>query len=144
MTTQMPRFLDIEASSLSNTSYPIEIAWSDGQGNIESYLINPNPIGEWTDWDYYAQHEIHGISRAMCSEKGIHPEQMCDLMSQSIKVREAIYADGGKFDENWIDVLYGAGSTLGYAQFYVPHSDTVMLPLLMQVEPDEKKRWRLY
>ena len=44
MTTQMPRFLDIEASSLSNTSYPIEIAWSDGQGNIESYLINPYPI----------------------------------------------------------------------------------------------------
>jgi len=81
MTTQMPRFLDIEASSLSNISYPIEIAWFDGQGNIESYLISPNPIGEWTDWDYYAQHEIHGISRAMCSEKGIHSELMCQHYS---------------------------------------------------------------
>jgi len=40
MQIQMPRFLDIEASSLSNISYPIEIAWSDEKGNIESHLIN--------------------------------------------------------------------------------------------------------
>jgi len=68
----MPRFLDIEASSLSNSSYPIEIAWSDENENIESYLINPELIEEWTDWDFYSEHEIHGISRAMCSEKRIH------------------------------------------------------------------------
>jgi len=144
MQIQMPRFLDIEASSLSNASYPIEIAWSDEKGNIESYLISPNLIEEWTDWDFYAEHKIHGISRAMCSEKGIHPEKMCALMSQSIKAGESIYADGGQFDENWIDVLYGAGSTLGYAQFIVIHSDTVMLPLLEQVEFDEATRLKLY
>jgi len=65
-------------------------------------------------------------------------------MSQSIKAKELIYADGGEFDANWIDVLYGAGSNLGYAQFVVTHSDTVMLPLLAEVEPDEKIRWQLY
>jgi len=32
MKIQMPRFLDIEASSLSDASYPIEIAWSDAKG----------------------------------------------------------------------------------------------------------------
>jgi len=140
----MPRFLDIEASSLSNASYPIEIAWSDEKGNIESYLISPNLIEEWTDWDFYAEHKIHGISRAMCSEKGIHPKQMCDLMSRSINAGELIYADGGEFDKNWVDVLYGAGSKIGYAQFIVTHSDTVMLPLLEQVEVDEGKQLKLY
>jgi len=144
MPIQIPRFLDIEASSLSDSSYPIEIAWSDEKGDIESHLINPYAIEEWTDWDFYAEHKIHGLSRFMCRELGIHPEKMCDLMSQSIKAREPIYADGGEFDANWIDVLYGAGSTLGYAQFIVIHSDTVMLPLLMQVEPDEDKRLKLY
>jgi len=140
----MPRFLDIEASSLSNTSYPIEIAWSDEKGDIESHLINPYAIEEWTDWNFYAEHKIHGLSRFMCRELGIHPEKMCDLMSRSIKAGEPVYADGGEFDENWIDVLYGAGSTLGYAQFIMIHSDTVMLPLLEQVEPDEDKRLKLY
>jgi len=144
MSLIIPRFLDVEANSLSDTSYPIEIAWSDEQGNIESQLINPYAIEEWTDWDFYAQHEIHGISRAMCREEGVHPEEMCALMSQSINPGELIYADGGRFDVNWVDVLYGAGSRLGYAQFVVTHSDTVMLPLLMQVETDNKKRWQLY
>jgi len=144
MQIQMPRFLDIEASSLSDASYPIEIAWSDDKGNIESHLINPYSIEEWTDWDFYAEHKIHGLSRLLCREIGVHPEKMCDLMSQSIKAREPIYADGGEFDANWIDVLYGAGSTLGYAQFIVTHSDTVMLPLLEQVETDEDKRLKLY
>ncbi len=140
----MPRFLDVEASSLSDSSYPIEIAWSDKQGNIESQLINPYAIEAWTDWDFYAQHEIHGISRAMCREEGIHPEDMCVLMSQSINPGEFIYADGGEFDERWVDVLYGAGSQIGYAKFAIKHSNAVMLPLLMKVEPDHKKRWQLY
>jgi len=66
----MPRFLDIEASSLNDASYPIEIAWSDEKGNIESHLINPYAIEEWTDWDFYAEHKIHGLSRFMCRELG--------------------------------------------------------------------------
>jgi len=144
MQIQMPRFLDIEASSLSDASYPIEIAWSDDKGNIESHLINPYAIEEWTDWDFYAEHKIHGLSRFMCRELGIHPEKMCDLMSQSIKAGELIYADGGEFDANWIDVLYGAASKLGYTQFIVTHSNTVMLPLLEQVEFDEATRLKLY
>jgi len=140
---QLPRFLDIEASSLGMDSYPIEIAWSDHQGNIESYLINPYLVDEWIDWDYNAQ-QIHGITRKQCREEGISPNWLCNRMSQSIKPGEIIYADGGVFDENWVDVLYGAGSLLGYAQFRITHSDSVMLPLLMNIEYDEKKRWTLY
>ncbi|MCF7971152.1 MAG: hypothetical protein K9L22_08330 [Methylococcaceae bacterium] len=142
----MPRFLDVEASSLSMDSYPVEIAWSDPLGKIESYLINPYAIEAWTDWDYNSQ-QIHGISRKQCREDGLHPEQLCRIMSQSIQPGETIYADGGNFDANWVDILYEYGndrSGFKYAQFYIKHSDEVMFPLLTAVEPDEKKCWQLY
>lgn len=58
----MPYFLDCEASSLSHKSYPIEIAWSDQQGNIESHLINTNKYPEdYTDWESEAE-KTHGLS----------------------------------------------------------------------------------
>jgi hypothetical protein len=142
-TIMMPRFLDVEASSLSMDSYPIEIAWSNASGVIESHLINPYVVEEWVDWDFNAQ-QIHGISRKQCREEGVHPSWLCNRMDQVIKPGEILYADGGAFDENWVDVLYGEGSLLGYAQFRIVHSDTVMLPLLMKIERDEKKRWQLY
>jgi hypothetical protein len=139
----MPRFLDVEASSLGMDSYPIEIAWSDPSGAIECHLINPYTIEEWTDWDYNAQ-QIHGISRKQCREEGIAPEQLCKLMDQSIMPGEILYADGGAFDENWIDVLYGEGTSHGYARFRVIHTDTIMIPLLTKIEADDHKRWQLY
>lgn len=139
----MPRFLDVEASSLGVNSYPIEIAWSDHLGNIESHLINPYAIEEWTDWDYNAQ-QMHGISRKQCREEGIHPERMCKIMSESIWPGEVIFADGLPLDDYWVDTLYGAGSALGYAKFRIVHSDQVMIPLLMKIEFDDRNRWQLY
>jgi len=139
----IPRFLDVEASSLSMDSYPIEVAWSDKQGKIESHLINPYSVEYWTDWDFNAQ-QIHGISRKQCREKGVHPRFLCGRMSKSIEPGETIYADGGPFDEGWVDVLFGEGSDLGYAKFKIIHSDTVMLPLLQKIESDNRKCWQLY
>jgi len=124
-------------------SYPIEIAWSDNYGKIESHIINPYEIEYWTDWDYNAQ-QIHGISRKQCREEGVHPMFLCERMSESINPSEVIYADGGSIDEGWIDVLFGEGSDIGYAQFKIIHSDAVMLPLLQKIETDEKKCWQLY
>ncbi len=144
MSLMLPRFLDIEASSLNADSYPIEIAWSNAFGDIECHLINPDTVEIWTDWDFYAQDEIHGISKAMCHASGLHPQEICALMDQSIKSGEIIYADGGRYDENWVDVLYGAGSECGFANFKIVHSDAVMLPLLKKIEPDNRKCWYLY
>ncbi|HEY8159127.1 MAG TPA: hypothetical protein VIF10_10545 [Methylobacter sp.] len=133
----------MEASSFNKTSYPIEIAWSDSGGAIETHLINPDGIQDWTDWDFHAE-QIHGISRQLCRESGVHPKSLCRRMSQSIAPGELIYADGGQYDQDWIDVLYGAGSKLGFSQFKVIHSDSIMLPLLSSTESDSGKRWQLY
>jgi hypothetical protein len=139
---RIPRFLDVEASSFHKHSYPIEIAWSDPDGAIETHLINPDGINDWTDWDFHAE-QIHGISRKLCRESGVHPKSLCRRMSQSIAPGELIYADGGQIDQDWIDVLFGAGSALGFSQFKVIHSDSIMLPLLSS-ESDSGKSWRLY
>lgn len=140
---KLPRFLDIEASSLSMDSYPIEIAWSDQAGKIESYLINPVTVNEWTDWDYNAQ-QMHGISRKRCQEEGVHPEFLCQRMNQSFRSGEVIYADGIPYDEWWIENLYAVGSVDGFAEFTIVHSDTLMLPLLMPAEIDQYKRWQIF
>lgn len=138
-----PRFLDIEASSLSVKSYPIEVAWSDTAGNITSYLINPYSVADWTDWDYEAQ-QLHGISRKECRENGVHPSFLCQKLDQSILPKESVYADGGQIDQDWIDVLYSAGSKRRVSAFSVIHSDVIMLPLLIAQETDPQRRWQLY
>jgi len=138
-----PRFLDVEASSLNKNSYPIEIAWSDSLGNIECHLINPYAIDTWTDWDYESQ-QIHGLSRKTCREQGVHPKWLCDKMSDSIRPNETIYADGGSFDEYWVDTLYGAGSKLGFAQFRIVHSDSIMMDELKKTEKSTIKRFNLF
>jgi hypothetical protein len=53
----MKVFLDFEASSLSDRSYPVEVAWVFQDGRSESHLIRP--ATEWTDWDDEAE-AIHG------------------------------------------------------------------------------------
>jgi len=65
-------------------------------------------------------------------------------MSNSIKANEIIYADGGEFDELWIDILFGAGSDLGYATFRVMHSGPVMMALLRNTEKSAERRFDLF
>ena len=138
-----PRFLDVEASSLETNSYPIEVAWSDHIGNIESHLINPYTVDSWTDWDYEAQ-QVHGISRKMCREEGVNPRWLCGKMNHFIAPNESIYADGGSFDEHWIDQLYGAGSDRGFPKFKIVNSDNVMIQELRKTEKNVIKRLDLF
>lgn len=112
-------------------------------GHIHNYLINPYTVHEWIDWDYEAQ-QLHGISRQQCRERGVHPSWLCDKLDQSIEYTETVYADGGPIDQDWIDVLFQAGSPRGVSAFKVVHSDVIMLPLLSQVETDPKQCGQLY
>jgi len=138
-----PKFLDVEASSLGKKSYPIEIAWSDNFGSIESHLINPYCVAGWDDWSFSSQH-IHEITLKRCREGGVIPRLICDRMSESIQSREAIFADGGEFDTNWVNVVFAEGSDLGHPEFQVLHSDLVMLPHLLKIERDTRKCRRIY
>jgi|SRR5215813_1780583 len=99
-------FLDFEASSLSNRSYPIEVAWSNGDGSIESHLISPAGIEAWTDWDPEAE-RVHGISRRELVAHGLAPQTVCDRMIDQL-AGKAIYTDAPRFDGAWLQALFSA------------------------------------
>ena len=60
-------FLDFEASSLSDESYPIEIGWAGEDGSTEQHLIRPAP--GWTDWSATAE-AVHRIERDQLLAEG--------------------------------------------------------------------------
>jgi len=96
-------FMDFEASSLSEESYPIEVAFSDERGNIESYLIRPE--ADWVDWCDIAEHNIHGISRELLAKEGLSVEWIVGRMRGKLK-NKTVYVDGGKYDEYWAEKLF--------------------------------------
>ena len=103
----LPRFIDFEASSLSGKSYPIEVAWSDQEGNIESWLINPEHYpASWTDWDPRSE-RIHGLSRAYLAEHGKPPLMVAKRMNQQLQ-NQVLYSDAPEYDGVWLRRLFEA------------------------------------
>lgn len=95
-------FLDFEASSLSPTSYPIEIGWAvAGAEAAESHLILPHP--DWIDWDPAAQ-GVHGISRSQLFEHGLAGPAVLALMTRSL-AGLVVYSDAPAEDGHWLDRL---------------------------------------
>ncbi len=104
------RFLDVEASSLSEQSYPIEVAWSSNKIDSEPHcwLINPYTIDEWMDWDPGAQ-AVHGIRREDLMAEGVEPGLVTAHMNASL-AGATVYCDGGDLDIFWIDRMFKAAS----------------------------------
>jgi hypothetical protein len=97
-------FLDFEASSLRQDSYPIEVGWIDEAGEGESHLIRPEP--HWTDWDPAAE-AVHGITRGELEGAG---EAACDVAGRMLVLladRE-FYASAPSWDGKWLSVLLRA------------------------------------
>ena len=59
-------FLDFEASSLSDRSHLIEVAWVFQDGRSEDHLIAPALA--WNDWDDIAE-TVHGMPVVMLPER---------------------------------------------------------------------------
>jgi len=57
-TIAYPKFIDFEASGLSDESYPIEVAWNNVDGTVESYLINTDCVTDWIYWDPNAEADL--------------------------------------------------------------------------------------
>ena len=100
----LPQFLDIEASSLDWDSYPIEIAWSYPNGEVEAHLIDPYHILDWTDWDPAAQ-AVHGLSRRYLAEHGQDPKLVAGRI-QAVLAGRPVYTDAVELDQYWLEVLF--------------------------------------
>lgn len=97
-------FLDFEASSLSDDSYPIEVGWVFEDGTEESHLIRPAP--NWTDWDPTAE-AIHGLSRPALEAEGEPHEAVARRMLEALSGHE-LYASSPSWDGKWMSVLLRA------------------------------------
>ena len=97
-------FLDFEASSLSDDSYPIEVGWVFEDGRSESHLIKPAP--QWLDWDNGAE-TLHGISRATLEAEGIAHDVVAHRILDTLN-DHIVYASAPSWDGKWLSVLFRA------------------------------------
>jgi hypothetical protein len=102
----MKVFLDFEASSLSDRSHPIEVAWVFQDGRSEDHLIAPALA--WSDWDDLAE-TVHGISRAMLQAEGKPHQEVAKRMMEALTGHD-LFASAPSWDGKWLSVLLrGAG-----------------------------------
>lgn len=97
-------FLDFEASSLSEESYPIEVGWVFEDGREMAYLIRPAP--SWLDWDAAAE-AMHGISRARLLAEGTPHEDVCDRLVAMFE-GNVVHASSPSWDGKWLSMLLRA------------------------------------
>ncbi|RDE05658.1 transcriptional regulator [Sphingomonas aracearum] len=100
----MKVFLDFEASSLSDDSYPVEVAWVFEDGRAESHLIAP--AEGWTDWDE-ASEAIHRISRATLASEGTPHGQVARRMVDTLAGHD-LFASAPSWDGKWLSALLRA------------------------------------
>ncbi len=100
----MIAFLDFEASSLADTSYPIEVGWIFEDGQSEAHLIRPAP--GWIDWDAAAE-AIHGISRRELEAQGTDHAAVARRMLGVLGPHE-VCASAPSWDGKWLSVLLRA------------------------------------
>ncbi|GAB6967152.1 hypothetical protein JCM25156A_11890 [Komagataeibacter kakiaceti JCM 25156] len=94
-------FVDIEASSLSNRSYPIEIGWVDENGKGEAHLILPP--SHWTDWSEEAE-RLHGISYGTLVREGLAADIVVERFLVVASNRRLV-SDAPEFDKRWLERL---------------------------------------
>lgn len=113
----MKAFLDFEASSLADRSYPVEVAWVFQDGRSESHLIKPAP--DWTDWDE-ASEAIHGLSRDKLATEGEAHGFVAARMVEALRDHE-LFVSAPSWDGKWLSVLLRAG---GYPRHALRLRDT--------------------
>ncbi|MFP4532451.1 MAG: hypothetical protein ACLFNS_07195 [Desulfobacterales bacterium] len=91
--------IDFEASSQRKNSYPIEVAWGEGPDSIKSFLLNPDYMAGWTDWNPQSR-KFHGITREELRRHGSDPRQVAAQMVEELAGRD-VYSDEPKYDNRW-------------------------------------------
>ena len=101
-----PCFMDLEATGFGPESYPIEVAWSDGQGEINRYLINPASVPGWDSWDDEAE-RVHGLERSRLLRNGWPADFVADRVSEALAGHK-VYSDAPDYDARWLGRLFTA------------------------------------
>jgi len=97
----LPPILDFEASSLSDTSYPIS-AGLIVEGKVYYWIIKPKP--DWIDWSLQSQ-AIHGLKRSYIEVHGLPADQVFSEISELLTGHNIIYSDAPDWESMWLSRL---------------------------------------
>lgn len=96
--------IDVEASGLSEESYPIQVGWQH-RGNLSKFgEILLFPHADWVYWDEAAEHRIHHISRQQL-RSGMDIIEACHYLNQ-VFATTPVYSDCNSADGFWINRLF--------------------------------------
>lgn len=99
-------FTDIEASSLSLLSYPVEIGWTGVDLQPHHFLIKPHETWGRDDWSPIAE-QIHGISWERLQDEGIDVKDAADRVRSAFH-RKLIISDNPSYEARWFYRLFEA------------------------------------
>lgn len=99
-------FIDLEASGLGASSWPIEVGWCMAKGAAEARLIKPAPDWPLDAWDDNAE-TLHGISIDELARRGDRVEDVCIRLNDALKGLR-VYSDAPDWDGFWLFRLFSA------------------------------------
>lgn len=100
-------FIDLEASSLSPRSWPIEVGWCLLGGAPEALLVKPAPSWGMSEWSQEAE-ALHGVSFATLEARGVEPRAVCEKLNAAL-AGVNVYSDAPDWDGFWLYRLFQAG-----------------------------------
>lgn len=107
-------FIDVEASGLHRTSYPIEVAWCGLDLEPRSALLRPLPAWGLEDWSLESE-KVHGISRPSLVAGGSDPREVAVEMAAAL-AGKWVFSDAPEYDARWLGRLFAeTGVSPGFA-----------------------------
>lgn len=100
-------FIDVEASGLHSTSYPVEVAWvsHDLLGGWSALI---RPAAGWGELDWNAESEkVHRISRHQLVMVGMDVREVATRLNADLAGAEVL-SDSPGTDGRWLQTLYAA------------------------------------
>jgi len=99
-------FLDIEASGLGPSSFPLEVGWAFLDGPSGSRLIKPASGWNYPDRDPLAD-ELHGITWQQIDTEGLAAWEVAAALEQLLGGgRSTVFSDAPQMGGFWLDRLF--------------------------------------
>ena len=145
--------IDVEASSLDEGSYPIEVGvaiWRAPDAPILGWSSLIHPTDNWSRHGHWsrASAKVQGISGDILRADGQAPDQVAAVLSGILGVATA-WCDGGRYDAYWIRRLFTAtarrrsfalGDWHGLIRTFAPAEREVALAVLEDGKPQHRAR----
>jgi hypothetical protein len=104
MEIEIPAFIDVEASGLGGSSYPIEVGLITSRGDMYCALLQPD--AGWKHWDEKAE-SVHHISRPILAEHGKPLVEVARRVNVLL-AGQTVYSDAWGNDYAWLSKLFDA------------------------------------